>query len=110
MKIRCPNGHKLSADDSQAGRRAICPKCSVKFVVPALRPKISETSILSVLGDFDGDRSVVTRAVGTAKSGSRLSAPEKLKSCPRCRQTMTLRFQICPNCRLYLPDTNGLKA
>src|SRR6185295_11767679 len=34
IKFYCPNGHKLNVKSFLAGKRAICPKCGVKVVVP----------------------------------------------------------------------------
>ena len=110
IKLRCPNGHKLSAQESQAGSRALCPKCQAKVLVPRPEAKISDTSIMAVLGDYGGDQAIVTRAVLAAKPESRRHAPVKMKNCPRCRELMTLRYQICPKCRLYLPENYGIKA
>ena len=110
IKLRCPNGHKLSAQESQAGSRAICPKCRVQVVVPRPKPHISDTSIMAVLGDYPSDRSIVTHSAVASKPESRLHTPVKMKSCPRCRELMTLRYQICPKCRLYLPENFGIKA
>jgi hypothetical protein len=35
IKFKCPNGHKLNVKSFLAGRRAVCPKCSAKVVVPS---------------------------------------------------------------------------
>ena len=34
IKFYCPNGHKLNVKSFLAGKKAICPKCSVKVLVP----------------------------------------------------------------------------
>ena len=34
IKFYCPNGHKLNVKAFLAGKKAICPKCGVKVVVP----------------------------------------------------------------------------
>ncbi|MBN1853388.1 MAG: DUF4339 domain-containing protein [Pirellulales bacterium] len=34
IKFRCPNGHKLNVKAFLAGKRGICPKCGVRFVIP----------------------------------------------------------------------------
>lgn len=35
IRFACPNGHKLNVKSVLAGRRALCPECGVKLVVPA---------------------------------------------------------------------------
>ena len=35
IKFLCPNGHKLHVKSFLSGKRAICPKCGVRVVVPA---------------------------------------------------------------------------
>jgi hypothetical protein len=110
MKFTCPNGHKLSADSSNAGRRGVCPRCKSAFVIPKLTPRISESSILSVLGDYDADQSIVTKVPLATKPGSRAGAAKQTKSCPRCNETMSYRYQICPRCRLYQTNDFRLPA
>ncbi|WP_218932357.1 DUF4339 domain-containing protein [Adhaeretor mobilis] len=34
IRFACPNGHKLNVKAELAGRRAICPQCKAKIVVP----------------------------------------------------------------------------
>src|SRR5262245_5988746 len=36
IRFNCPNGHKLNVKASLAGRRAICPECGAKLVVPGV--------------------------------------------------------------------------
>ncbi len=35
IKFLCPNGHKLNVKTFLAGKRAICPKCGARLIVPA---------------------------------------------------------------------------
>jgi len=58
-KLLCPNGHKLRFDAKDGGKKAVCPRCQVQFLLPAPASPVSETSILSVLGDQPSDRSVI---------------------------------------------------
>jgi len=34
IRFSCPNGHKLNVKTSQAGKRALCPACGVKVLIP----------------------------------------------------------------------------
>lgn len=42
IRFSCPNGHKLNVKAHLAGKRAICPHCGSKVVVPNL-PALEET-------------------------------------------------------------------
>jgi len=35
VRFQCPHGHKLHVKAELAGKRAICPECGAKFIVPA---------------------------------------------------------------------------
>jgi hypothetical protein len=52
IRFLCPNGHKLNVKTDLAGKRAICPDCGAKLVVPAAGTAPSESSLqnLSVIG------------------------------------------------------------
>jgi len=34
IEFLCPNNHKIRCSDDQAGQKAKCPKCGVKFIIP----------------------------------------------------------------------------
>ena len=34
IRFLCPNGHKLNVKTFLAGKRAICPQCGAKVIVP----------------------------------------------------------------------------
>ncbi|MDX1962063.1 MAG: hypothetical protein SFX18_02855 [Pirellulales bacterium] len=38
FQFACPQGHLLSADESQQGRRCTCPHCGLQFAIPFLHP------------------------------------------------------------------------
>lgn len=98
FKLRCPNGHKLRFDPKDVGKQAMCPKCHIRLTLPQPR-EVSDTSILAVLGDPPADRSVVLHA--TAPS----APPVPRRICPRCQTRISASFQLCPNCRTYLPPS-----
>ncbi|NLE39953.1 MAG: hypothetical protein GX621_18200, partial [Pirellulaceae bacterium] len=35
IRVQCPNGHKLNIKATQAGKRGVCPRCGIKFDIPA---------------------------------------------------------------------------
>jgi hypothetical protein len=43
IKFLCPNGHKLHVKSFLSGRRAICPKCGARLVVPVIQDRESAT-------------------------------------------------------------------
>jgi hypothetical protein len=61
IKFLCPNGHKLHVKTFLSGKKAICPKCGARVVVPA------ETPATAALGSAGGAR-------GDAMEGETLEA------------------------------------
>ncbi len=43
IRVRCPNGHELVAEDHSIGRKIRCPACRVVMLVPDPRPAITVT-------------------------------------------------------------------
>ncbi|HWB09151.1 MAG TPA: hypothetical protein VG826_08005 [Pirellulales bacterium] len=96
-KLLCPNGHKLRFDAKDSGKKAVCPTCHAQFLLPPAESQVSETSILSVLGSQPSDRSVI------AHPSTVVPTAAATKMCPKCKARIKSRYQICPNCRTYLP-------
>ncbi|HET6879557.1 MAG TPA: hypothetical protein VFI31_05360 [Pirellulales bacterium] len=99
FKLRCPNGHKLRFDGKDAGKEAVCPRCQSRVTLQPRR-EVSDTSILAVLGDAPPDHSVVLHP---SEQTPTATAPGR--SCPRCHTRISAAFQLCPNCRTYLPPS-----
>jgi hypothetical protein len=38
IRFACPNGHKLNVKEELAGKRAVCPDCGARFVIPSGSP------------------------------------------------------------------------
>ena len=38
FQFTCPQGHLLSAEESQAGQTCYCPQCHIGFVIPSPQP------------------------------------------------------------------------
>ncbi len=55
IKFLCPNGHKLHVKSFLSGKRAICPKCGERVVVPAESTSGSPTNLQR--GDDSGSTS-----------------------------------------------------
>jgi hypothetical protein len=47
IRFQCPNGHKLNVKTDLAGKRASCPECGAKLVIPAV--SLDESSDLSAV-------------------------------------------------------------
>jgi hypothetical protein len=62
IRFSCPNGHKLHVKSFLAGKRAVCPQCGTKVVIP-LEEKIQppvQTEPTDVVRAASGRSSVVT--------------------------------------------------
>ncbi len=98
FKVRCPNGHKLRVDAKDGGKKGMCPKCNARFTLVRPPREVSDTSILTVLGDHQPDKSTIISSAEKEKQ-----APNGKRVCPKCKAQIPVAFQICPNCRVYLP-------
>jgi hypothetical protein len=96
-KFRCPNGHKLRFDEHDSGKKATCPTCHAMFILPNLQPQVSDTSIMAILGGQPPDHSVIVQPPATGQTAV------STKMCPKCKARIGIRYQICPDCRTYLP-------
>lgn len=45
IRFHCPNGHRLNVKSELAGKKAICPDCGARLVVPAAGAASAESSI-----------------------------------------------------------------
>jgi hypothetical protein len=50
IRFLCPNGHKLNVKSFLAGKRAICPQCGAKVLVPDVRESPTADMPLSAAG------------------------------------------------------------
>jgi hypothetical protein len=50
IRFLCPNGHKLNVKADLAGKRASCPECGAKLVVPGASPKPAIAPTATVVG------------------------------------------------------------
>lgn len=55
IKFLCPNGHKLNVKSFLSGKRAICPKCGARVVVPSADAADSSTESAAALSDSAGE-------------------------------------------------------
>jgi hypothetical protein len=50
IRFQCPNGHKINVKSFLAGKRALCPECGVKVVVPMEAEAAPTLSLATVPG------------------------------------------------------------
>lgn len=89
----CPQGHPLTAQDSQAGQAGKCPHCGTRFLIPQLAgdeddsPTNSTTSAVSSSPKSSSPR--VDSIVFTCPNGHKLNGPASLRGklglCPHCQ-------------------------
>lgn len=105
LKFTCPNSHPISCDDGLSGRPAKCPRCGVKFVVPApgqeraepLSARSQAAADVAATTDTEGGTATATRTdviVFLCPNGHKLNGPASLQGkpgkCPHCGE----RFRI----------------
>lgn len=118
IRLDCPNGHPVKVEEKYAGRMGRCPMCGVKVLIP--QPEhvdLSEDAILDILGPSSSPAPAAplaspaparepqqTQSVATGSSsmqGAMLAQPTRV--CPSCKRKVSIRYQICPHCRTYMP-------
>jgi hypothetical protein len=99
----CPNGHQFAVHVRFAGVITTCRKCGERVQVPRTDDGLSDTGILSILGDFEPSDK------GTDPPPSKKQLPER--ECPRCHRSVPVVLRTCPKCNVYLPPLeNGMVA
>jgi len=73
IKFLCPNGHKLHVKAFLSGKKAICPKCGVRVVVPADGQQVDDSQLD---GDAASSSAVVESQQPTAAATSTASSAE----------------------------------
>jgi hypothetical protein len=68
IKFLCPNGHKLHVKTFLSGKRALCPKCGARVIVPSVSDPNASTS-----GAVDA---TATNSIGTASTTIEIVADE----------------------------------
>jgi hypothetical protein len=119
IRLDCPNGHPVKVEEKYAGRMGRCPACGVKVRIPEADGRdLSEEAILDILGpsapaapeplpvhqEAAPAQSAASSAVlGGSKimGGAAIDQPTRI--CPACKRKVSIRYQICPHCRTYMP-------
>ncbi|MCL2005714.1 MAG: hypothetical protein FWG73_06070 [Planctomycetaceae bacterium] len=114
VQLVCPNGHRLTAKESNAGKTGKCPVCQAPVTVPIMRRALAADSaiVLSVLGELNAE-SAARKAGKTilapkrqAPPSSESSALARTRVCPSCERDIDLGYHICPHCHAYLAGLN----
>ncbi|MDR0337333.1 MAG: formate dehydrogenase accessory protein FdhE [Planctomycetaceae bacterium] len=120
IQLKCPNGHRLAAKESNAGKTGKCPVCKAAVSIPVLHQTvITDSAVVNILGDPGNtkkDRVGVTvtpvrkKTVGSSlgQSGSLSSSSvlPHVRLCPNCEQEIDMGYHICPHCHTYITGLN----
>lgn len=116
IQLVCPNGHRLTAKESNAGKTGKCPICQTPVTIPIpSRPVGAADSavVVAVLGELNAQSA-------SQKVGKTVLAPKRLPAvvakesstlarvrvCPNCERDIDLGYHICPHCHAYLTGLN----
>jgi len=121
----CPNGHHLTANEDNAGKTGKCPKCKTAVRIPVKGAVVSDSAVMSILGDANFPNQKLTgkkitppkpviSSAGNSKragsvSGSASSSSAvlpSLKVCPNCEREIDMGYHICPHCHTYITGLN----
>ncbi len=113
IQLICPNGHHLTAKESNAGKTGKCPVCKAAVTIPVLHQTvISDSAVMNILGNPEPLRkpSMVGATVAVPKdmprsSPSSITMPH-MKLCPSCEQEIDMGYHICPHCHTYITGLN----
>lgn len=118
IRVVCPNGHILRAQESFAGKKGLCPVCKAPVRVPQReQDEVSEDTILGYLASEPTAR-ITTQPTTQARAGeggpglgarggAEGPTPPK-KSCSRCNREIPARTHVCPYCQSYIAGLGDL--
>jgi Zn finger protein HypA/HybF involved in hydrogenase expression len=119
IQLKCPNGHHLTAKESNAGKTGKCPVCKAVVNIPVLRQTvITDSAVVSILGDPSSvkknrvktatsptkEKTVVPASEQSASSSS--SVLPHVRLCPNCEREIDMGYHICPHCHTYITGLN----
>lgn len=94
VKIKCPNGHTLTADESKAGKHAKCPVCRAPVIIPSIAEQLLIESLANLelpsMDEYDE----------SANDENNPDSP--IRACPRCTQKIERIHRLCPHCSTFL--------
>lgn len=117
IQLVCPNGHRLTAKESNAGKSGKCPVCkvAVSIPIPNRSPTADSAIVVAVLGELNAQsarsqqigRTVLApkRQIAAAVRDSN-NVQARVRMCPNCEQDIDLGYHVCPHCHAYLTGLN----
>ena len=115
IQLVCPNGHRLTAKESSAGKSGKCPVCHapVSIPIPNRSPSADSAIVVAVLGELNSKavpsqvgKTVLAPKRPTAAVRDSSSAQARVRICPNCERDIDLGYHICPHCHAYLTGLN----
>lgn len=114
VKIKCPQGHALVAQEQHKGKVGRCPKCGAAVTIPD--DSVSDDELADLLSEgvkpeaYDHEHVLGSpEAQPGGGSTSKASGTGPMKLCPKCDSAVPVGFMICPSCRTYL-SWSGVSA
>lgn len=114
IQLKCPNGHTLSAQESNVGKTGKCPVCKAPVIIPEQSPGgVSDSSIVvKILGDPSVPQKNRSNTPLPPKK-KKTSVPQgdaetspNVKICPNCEKDIDMGYHICPHCKTYITGLN----
>jgi len=113
IQLVCPNGHRLTAKESNAGKTGKCPVCQAPVAIPIPNRSVTVDSavVVAVLGESNAKSAAqkVGRTVLAPKrqpAAKESSVLARVRVCPNCERDIDLGYHICPHCHAYLTGLN----
>jgi hypothetical protein len=63
IAVQCPNGHRLTVNESSQGKRVKCPTCSTQFIVPNEGEETRRTAPVASVAVSDSQQ-LITNSIG----------------------------------------------
>lgn len=115
IELICPNGHRLTAKETSAGKTGKCPVCKASVTIPVPNRSVAADSavVVAVLGELNA-KSAAQRVGRTVLAPKRQptvavkdsSALARVRVCPNCEREIDLGYHVCPHCHAYLAGLN----
>ena len=115
IQLVCPNGHRLTAKESSAGKTGKCPVCHAPVPIPIPSRSITADSavVVAVLGELNAQSAAqkVGRTVLAPKRPVAVAVKDssdlaRVRVCPNCEREIDLGYHVCPHCHAYLTGLN----
>ena len=113
IQLVCPNGHRLTAKESNAGKSGKCPVCQAPVTIPIPDKPVSDSAVvMAVLGELNAK--TPTQKASKTILAPKAPAPDvkdssmlaRMKVCPNCDRDIDLGYHVCPHCHAYLTGLN----